>query len=59
MLKKYKDWALDDLKEVIEWVEEIETRFHIEATLTTTKSRLKDDNIQFTFMAVIEKSNVP
>ncbi len=55
MLKKYKDWAKDDLEEVIEWIEEVEAKLRVEATLTTTKCRKENESIEFTFSAIIER----
>lgn len=55
MLRKYKDWAIDDLKDILDEIEERETKLHIEASLTTTKIRAEGDRIEFSFIAIFEK----
>jgi len=55
MLTKYKEWATDDLKEAIEWIEEVEAKTHTVASLTTTKTRKENENISFTFSAIFER----
>jgi len=55
MLKKYKEWAIDDLKDILEEIEERENKLHIEASLTTTKIRSKENRIEFNFTAIFER----
>ena len=59
MIKRYRDWVTDDLKEVIEWVEQVEARLHIEASITTSKIRKKGEMVTFTFTAIFEKEMMP
>jgi len=55
MLKKYKEWAIDDLKDILEEIEEHENKLHIEASLTTIKIRSKENRIEFNFTAIFER----
>lgn len=58
MLKKYREWAIDDLNDILDEIEERETKLHVEASLTTTKSRSKENRIEFTFMAIFERGEI-
>lgn len=55
MLKKYRDFAVDDLKDILDEIEEREAKLHIEASLTTTKIRSKENRIEFIFIAIFER----